>query len=105
MLPSSPIIIEPMEPKFHKTLQQLHHTRKERNKAQFMKPGSSIVQAIQKYRVAQENYSKALKDCRQAKRTDDDLRKLHRQELARNTAEANGTNCSNEYDKILHIES
>ena len=69
-----------------------------------MTPGSIIVHAIQRYQLAQENYINALKEYRHAKRTDDDLRKLHRQNLARDIAEANGSNFNNEHDKLLHTE-
>lgn len=92
-------------PHFNKAFQTLHKCHSARNKAQYMVPGKSIVEAIHNYKASQEAFEIALKDYREAKTKDDDFRKLHRQQLVLDTPEENKTPYQNEYDKLLHTES
>ena len=54
-------------PTFHKALTEVHRTRVARNKAQYVIPGSSIIDALHTYRDAQTDYDAALKHYREVK--------------------------------------
>ena len=92
-------------PTYHKALQALHDTRKARNRAQYVTPGGSIVDAVTTFKKAQDNYTAALKHYREVKGKNVEVRKLDITKLAEDRAEAEGTSTSVEYKKILTHES
>ena len=70
-----------------------------------MGPRTSIIDAIHKYKDAATAFELATQKYREAKSKDDDLRKIHCQQLALDTADEKKTEFNKEYDKLLHIEN
>ena len=98
-------VSEYWSPTYHKALKSLHSTRKIRNIAQYIVPGSSIVDAVAKFKKAQDDYTNALKHYREVKGKNIEVRKLYMNHLAADRAESSDTTIPVEYNKILHSES
>ena len=54
-------------PTYHRALERLHRARSQRNKAQYMVPGGSIIDAVHKFQHAQTEYLEAVKHYREVK--------------------------------------
>ena len=92
-------------PTYYKALQALHSARTKRNKAQYMSPGGSIVEAVHIFKTAQTEYTKALHHYREVKSKNVEVQKLDMTKLAQERAETKKSSTHVEYNKILHHES
>ena len=91
-------------PTFHKALTEVHKKRVARNKAQYVLPGSSIVDALHGYRDAQAAYDEALRHYREVKGKNAEVRKLDMSTLAEERAKENNSSSEVEYNKIVYME-
>ena len=91
-------------PTFHKALPEVHRTRVARNRAQYVVPGSSIVDALHTYRDAQAAYDQALRHYREVKGENAEVRKIDMKTLADERAKENNSSSDVEYNKIVHME-
>ena len=70
-----------------------------------MTPGGSIVEAVHKFKKAQDEYLNALRHYRNVKGKNVEVRKLDMTKLAEDRAETKNTSTHVEYNKILLHES